>query len=30
VINERRGDDTGLWAAGDRAALLKVTWLSRF
>jgi len=30
VINEQRGDDTRLWAAGDRAALFKVTWLSRF
>jgi hypothetical protein len=30
VLNEQRGDAQDLWARGDRAALLKVTWLSRF
>jgi hypothetical protein len=30
VINEQRGNEDRLWARGDRAALLKVTWLSRF
>lgn len=30
VLNEQRGDGGRLWAAGDRAALAKLTWLFRF
>jgi hypothetical protein len=30
VLNEQRGDALRLWARGDRAVLLKLTWLSRF
>lgn len=30
VLNEQRGNEDRLWARGDRAALVKLTWLSRF
>ncbi len=30
VYNEQRGNETGLWVKGDRAALIKLTWLTRF
>ncbi len=29
VLNEQRGNEERLWARGDRAVLMKVTWLSR-
>ena len=30
VFNEERGDGVDVWAAGNRAALFKITWLWRF
>ena len=30
VFNERRGDDSSLWAFNDRGAVVKVTYLARF
>jgi hypothetical protein len=30
VLNEQRGDESRLWRPGDRAALIKLTYLSRF